>query len=507
MPKYKGNYEKADKIVLDETFDYKDLELNFPNIYSILGTNSDFVYRRIYVANNNKLSVSVFYMDGMVDNQLISDYVIKPLMQAEQFTKCDCEADVISMIDQGTVYFANTKKRTKIKDVLNDVLTGSVVLLFDRQRLAFTFETKGFDKRPITEPSIENVIKGAKDTFVETIRVNTATCRRKIKSPNLVIEEVIVGRQTKTPVAICYMRNITNDSLVKEVKKRLNDVEVDNVLTTGYLEEFIIDDKSSAFPQIQFTERPDRFCTNLLDGRVGLIIDGMPITYIIPGTLLQFLQAPEDYSQNYLISSAIRYLRFTSMFVTLLLPAFFVSITNFHQEMIPTELTFSIIAAKQGVPFPMFVEVILMLIAFEVLVEAGIRLPQPIGQTISIVGALVVGQAAVQAKLLSPVTVIVIAITAITSFVMPNQDFSNALRLWRFLFVIISCVIGIYGLTMGLVLLLYHWCKIDSFGVPYLSPFVGDEEVQLGDTLFRLHLTTMKYRPASLRAKNKRMMR
>lgn len=495
------------KEVFEETFDYTNLKLSLENIQAIIGSNSDFISKSIFIGNNRNIEASIIYMDGLVNLQLISDFVVKPLMQAEEFKACDSETDVINIIEQGTVYYSNNKKRTAINDTLNDILTGSVAVLLNKQQLAFTFETKGFEKRAISEPKVENVIKGAKDSFVETIRVNTATCRLKIKSPNLVIEETKVGRQTQTTIAICYMKNIVNEKLLKEVKARLNNLEVESLITSGFLEEFIVDNKFSTFPQIQYTERPDKFCKNLIDGRIGLIIDGMPVSYIIPCTILQFLQAPEDYSLNYIVSSAIRYMRFTSMFITLLLPAFFVSIINFHQEMIPTELTFSIIAAKEGVPFPMFVEVILMLAAFELLVEAGLRLPQTIGQTVSIVGALVVGQSAVQAKLLSPVTVIVIAITAITGFVMPNQDFSNALRIWRFLFVILSCIVGIYGLTSGLILLLYSWCKMDSFGVPYLSPFVGGEEEQLKDTLFRFPLFTMKYRPSSLRVKNKRIMK
>lgn len=503
MTNNKKSRKTPKDVILEETFDYAELDLNFQNIQSILGSNSDFVFRQIFIKNKRNIETNVIYMDGMINNQLISDYVIKPMMEAPQFDYCETEQDAIKAIEEGTIYYSNAKKRTTITDVMNDVLSGSVAVIFNKHKMAFTFETKGFDKRSIEKPSVENVIKGAKDSFVETIRTNTATCRRKIKSPNLMIEETIVGRQTQTTVAVCYMKNIVNEKLVEKVKRRLDNIDVDNLIAAGFLEEFIIDNTGSIFPQVQFTERPDRFCTGLIDGRVGLIIDGLPITYIIPGTLLQFLQAPEDYSQHFLVSSVIRYIRFTSMFITLLLPGFFVAIVNFHQEMIPTELTFSIIASKQGVPFPIFVEVVMMLVAFELLVEAGLRLPQTIGQTVSIVGALIVGQAAVQAKLLSPITVIIVALTAITSFTMPNQDLSNALRLWRFAIAVASAAIGIYGLTMSLIILLHHWCKIDSFGVPYLSPFVGDEETQLKDTLFRFPLLSMKYRPAQLRTKNK----
>lgn len=504
MPDNIRKIDKADKTILEETFDYGDLELNFYNIQSILGTNSDFLYKQVFIANNRSLEATIIYIDGMVNNQLISDYVLKPLMEAEQFKHCSNEYQVINAIEEGSVYYISAQKRTDINTVMSDLLSGSTAVLFDRQHLAFTFEVKGFEKRSIEMASGESAIKSSKDSFTETLRSNTATCRRKIKSPNLVMEETIVGKQTKTSVSICYMKNIVNDKLLNEVKARLDEVNTENAITPGFIEEFLVDSKTSIFPQIQYTERSDRFCHSLLDGRVGLIIDGLPVSYIIPGTLLQFVQAPEDYSQHFIMSSATRYLRFTSMFITLLLPAFFISITTFHQEMLPSELSFSIIASKEGVPFPIFVEVLFMLVAFELLVEAGLRLPQTIGQTVSIVGAVVVGQSAVQAKLLSPATVVIISITAIAGFTMPNQDLSNALRVWRFLLTIFACIIGMFGLTMGLIIMIYQWCKIDTFGVPYLSPFVGDTEFQLKDTLFRFPHTSLKERPKGLKQKNKR---
>ena len=321
------------------------------------------------------------------------------------------------------------------------------------------------------------------------------------------IEETVVGKQSRTSVATVYMNNITNRNMVDEVKKRLNAIEVDKALNAGFIEEFIVDNVNSPFPQVVYTERPDKFCSNIIDGRVGVIIDGLPIAYIIPASFLQLLQAPEDYSQHYLVSSAIRGLRFIALFFTLLIPSFYISITSFHQEMMPSELATSIASAKEGVPFPMFVEVILMLAAFEVLVEAGLRLPKSIGQAVSIVGALVVGQSAVEAKLLSPATVVVIAITAITSFTMPNQDLSNALRLWRFILVIFSSIIGIFGLCTGLFILLFQLCKLESFGVPYLSPLVASKGNQYLDTFVRFPLKFQKFRPFSLGLFNKRRMK
>jgi spore germination protein KA len=503
----KKNQSPNTAAILEETFEYRQLELTVKNVLDIFALSNDLVIRPITIRNNPSLVATFIYVDGLVAQDAISDLVIKPLMQQEQFDACVNQQDAIKLIVDGNVYFAAIKKRENICDLLDDILAGSAALIFDSINLAITFEAKGFEKRSISEPTGENVIKGAKDSFVETIRVNTATCRRKIKSPNLVIEETIVGRHSKTQIAIVYMKNIANKELVMEVKQRLDSIDIDRAITSGYIEEFIIDNKNSVFPQVLSTERPDKFCSNIMDGRVGIIIDGTPISFIIPATLMMFIQAPEDYAQQYIISSILRYLRYTAMFVTLLLPGFFVCITTFHLEMIPTELAISIAASREGVPFPMAIEVFIMLAAFELLVEAGLRLPKTLGQTISIVGAVVVGQSAVQAKLLSPATVVVVSLTAITSFTMPNQDFSNALRVWRLFIFLLSSFIGIFGLTSGLIFLIFHWSQMETYGVPYLSPFVSDENKKLQDTLFRSPLSKMKFRPDSLSNINKKRMK
>lgn len=504
---YKKNQPTYKDEILENTFEYEKLELTSKNIINILGENSDFTLRQIKIRNNPVLETTLIYIEGMVEQVTISDFVIKPLMQQEQFDACINQQEAVKLIFDGNVYFTTIKRREKIENLLNDILTGSAALIFDSINLAVTFEAKGFEKRSISEPTGENVFKGGKDCFVETIRVNTATCRRKIKSPNLVIEETIVGKQSKTPVAIIYLKNIADKLLVMEVKKRLDSINIDRAITSGYIEELLIDNKNSAFPQVLYTERPDKFCSNISDGRVGVIIDGLPVTYIVPATLIMFLQAPEDYAQQYIISSIIRYIRYTAMFVTLLLPSFYVSITTFHLEMIPTELAVSIASSKEGVPFPMPIEIFIMLAAFELLVEAGLRLPKTIGQAVSIVGAVVVGQSAVQAKLISPATVVIIALTAIAGFSMPNQDFSNALRLWRLILFLLGSFIGIFGLTSGLILLIFHWCQMETYGVPYLSPIVSDGNKPLQDTLFRYPLSKMKYRPKELKVINKKRMK
>ncbi len=500
----KNNKKKYNGVLLDDIPNYIDMELNTENIRQVLAKSKDVVFKNVFICDNTSFSATIVFIDGLIDRQYISDYILKPLVQEPKFNNITKEKDAIELIDRGSIYFCSQNKRRNIDDVISDVLNGNTALIFDKERTAFTFDAKGFEQRSITEPTGENVIKGAKDSFVENLRTNTATVRRKLKTPHLVIEESQVGREAVTNVAIVYIEGITREHMVKEVKKRLDKINTDGALTSGVIEENIIDNKYSPFPQALFTERPDKFCANVIEGRVGIIIDGMPVTFIVPATFGIFLQAPEDYSQNFIISSVIRSMRFILAFVTLFLPGLYVSLTTFHQEMIPTELALAIAASKEGVPFPSFAEVIFMLIAFEVLIEAGLRLPKNIGQAVSIVGAVVVGQAAVDAKFVSPSVVVIIAITAICSFTMTNQDFSNALRLWRFIFVLMSSVIGLFGLSLGGILLLNHLSSMKVYGVPYMSPFASEEYEDLQDSLFRLPFSLQHIDAMGLKARNKK---
>lgn len=491
-------------VIYSEMPDNKDMELTGDNIKSILKKNSDAIFRDIFICGDKKRPATLVFIDGLVDSKGIADDVVKPLIDSRKLCEAKNDKDTIDLIKHGAVYFPDMQVRENINDTFNDILNASCAIIFDSEKIAMTFAVKGFEQRGITEPTSENIVKGAKDAFVESLRINTATVRRKIKTQKLIIEQTKVGRQTETPIGIVYIDGIVNSHLVDEVKKRLDNIEIDGVIEAGFVEEYIIDNKYTAFPLVGATERPDRFCTAILEGRVGIIIDGLPTAYIAPVTVQQLLRTMDDYSQNFLVVSALRLLRYLTMLLTLFLPSFYIAVTTFHQEMIPSELAQAIAASKEGVPYPSFIEVFLMLIAFEILLEAGLRLPKTIGQAVSIVGALVVGEAAVNAKLISPAVVVVIAITAISSFTMPNQDFSNALRLWRFVMAITGSMIGIFGISIGAVFLIYHLASIETFGVPYLSPYVASEGKDLGDSIIRIPLKFLKKRPLSLRTPNER---
>ncbi|HHY81830.1 MAG TPA: spore germination protein [Clostridiales bacterium] len=480
-------------------------EITTANVKIILADSSDIVYQEHYINGNRNLPVTVVFVDGMVDIKLASDNILKPLTQEKGLGEVKGFDDIIELIEHGIVYHASRKIRTNLGDVLNDIISGSVALIFDKEKRAITFDAKGYEKRGVTEPTSENAVKGPKDAFVEVLRVNTSLVRRRISTPYLRIKETTVGRQSLTQVAVVYIENLTNENIIKEVMKRLNSINEDAAISPGLIEEYIIDKKSSPFPQVLNTERVDKFCANIIEGRVGIIIDGMPVAYIAPASVTLFFQAPEDYAYHFIISSAIRLLRYISALIALLLPAFYVSVTTFHQEMIPTVLAISIIRSESEVPFPTVTSIIGMLIAFEMLLEAGIRLPRAIGQAVSIIGALVVGQAAAQAKLISPVVVIIIAVTGIAGFIIPSQDLNNGIRILRMIFVLFASIAGLYGLSLGFIMLIYHLSTIETFGVPYLTPFAPSDDLQFADdTLIRMPLAIMRKRPESLKTINKK---
>lgn len=487
--------------------DLETAKISSQNIMSLLSINSDAVFRKINICGNSDIEIMLVYIDGLASGQSIADDIIKPLMSKKILCEAKNEKEAIALIERGFVYSPNQKIRNNLKETVNDILTGSCALIFDEERIAITFEVKGFQQRSISEPTEENIIKGPKDVFVENIRVNTATIRRRLKSPELVIEQTIVGKRTLTPVAIVYMEGIVNKRFVSEIKKRLDSIDIDGPIESGYIEEFIVSNKHTIFPLVISTERPDKFSRNMLQGRVGIIIDGIPLAFIIPGSILNFLNTSEDYSQNYIVVTLIRILRYSCIMITLFLPAFYVAVVTFHQEMIPSELALSIASSKEGVPYPSFVEVIFLLISFEILLESSLRLPKNIGQAVSIVGALVVGEAAVSAKFLSPAIVVIIAITAITGFAVPSQDLSYALRLYRFILVFLSSLLGLIGMTFGVIFLLYHLASMETFGVPYMIPFVASEGRDLEDSILRVPLPNLKYRPFMLKTRDKKHQR
>ena len=443
--------------------------------------------------------VQIGWLDGMVRSERLNDYVLRPLA-AWPLPQGERPAQAIL---EGGVWNQNAQRQETLDDVVEAVLDGSCAIFLPDGVITCSVATE--EKRSVTEPENESQIKGAKDGFVESVRTNTSLLRRRMRTPELQIQRFVIGRRTRTPVELLWVKGIAAEGLIRRIADKLEDIDEDALLTTGALEEYLTDPKATAFPRVLFTERPDRVCQGLLDGRAALLVDGIPLGCLLPGDISQFMKAPQDKSYHWAVSSLLLLLRYLCLLLTLLLPGFYISVAQFHFELIPTKLAMSIIASKQDVPFPTSFEVMGLLAAFEVLQEAGLRLPKTIGQTVSIIGGLVVGQAAVDAKIVSPVVVIVVAVAGIAGFTMPNQDFSNALRVWRFLLAVLASLVGIFGLMAGTAFLVAHLASLEDFGVPYLTPFAPRGRSGLeSHPILRKPLPEVKLRPTELHPANRR---
>ena len=465
----------------------------------------DFGERKVALAGSGERELTLCFLNGMVKMERVSDYVLRPMAQDEALAACPDMTAVRAHMAAGALYNLGVNQRDTMDEAVGDLIVGCCLLFFPGVPGALSFFVGTEEKRSISPPGSETVLKGARDAFVESLRTNTSLVRRHLKAPELKIKEQIVGRQSLTQVDVLYLDGIANPEIAAQVEKRLASIDIDAVLATGNLEEYLIDETSTPFPLIQHTERPDKFCAGLAEGRVGLLIDGLPLGYLAPGTLGSFLRASQDKSNNWMLASVLTILRCACLLLTLFLPAFYIAVVTFHQEMIPTQLALSIIAAKLDVPFVTVFEVLIMLLAFEILQEAGLRLPQSIGQTVSIIGGLVVGQAAVEAKIVSPAVLIAVAIAGIAGYTMPSQELAGALRIWRFILAVLASVAGVFGMVMGGAALVYHLAGIESFGVAYLAPFAGDTgPAGLRRALLRQPLPRTKLRPAELETKNRR---
>lgn len=432
----------------------------------------DFQSRRIQLRGQHALRVTVCWLDGLTAGGDISEDVLRPLTQPERMMGVQNDEDAVGRILEGAVYSYAVNRREQCDDVVNDLLSGYCAILFDKLGTAVTFEVKSDKMRSISEPSLEKTVKGARDAFIETLRVNTALVRKKLRTAKLKSVETVIGRKSGTAVSVMYVDGVAEDHRVRTLLEELDAIDIDGLTAAGYLEQYIVDQPRSPFPQLLHTERPDTFANFLLEGRIGILVDGLPIGFAVPAPFTQFMKVSEDNAQHFMVSSMLILLRYAAFLFALFLPAVYVAIAMYHQEMFPTKLLISIIDAKQQVPFSTAVEVLGMLIAFELLQEAGLRLPSPVGDTVSIIGALIVGQSAVDARLVSPIAVIIVAFSGISSYTLPSQDLASALRVLRFLLVLAAMAGGIFGVMSAAALLVWHLCSLDSYGVCYLFPFV-----------------------------------
>lgn len=462
--------------------------------YNFLISNDVIIREFNLLVHNIKYNAFIIYIDGMVDSTAINHFVLKPLMlrnNSNTFNGKQKKINKVQTIENIKIKkFKNeekkplqdfilnnlipqnsVKKLTQFSDVYAAINMGDCVLFIDSLNTAFDIDVKGFKQRSIDTPNNEVVIRGSQEAFVENIRTNTSILRRLINNENLVFESTQVGKITKTQVAIGYLKNIANTDLVSEVSYRVNNLDIDYLVSSGQLEQLIQDSPKSLFPQVIATERPDKVTNLLLEGRVVILVNGSPYALVAPGTFSDFLTSPEDLNLKSQFANLEKIIRFLAIILSMLLPGIYIAVTAYHQDLIPTELLFTIAAAREAVPFPTFIDILLMEISFELIREAGLRVPSPLGATIGIVGTLILGEAAVSASLVSPILIIVVAITAICSYSIPDFSLSFTFRIYRFMYMLLGYVAGFLGLGIGIFIQLIFMCKLKSFGVQYLIPF------------------------------------
>jgi spore germination protein KA len=478
------------------------LQQNIDRILTLTGSSSDFTIRTFQGANG--LPTAVVYINGLTDTAVINDNIIKPILSEPEADSAGQRAlsDSFTVIKDRLLTVGATTTVNKLNDFMSALFNGNTVVLAEGWDQAISASTSKWEHRGVEEPSSQSVIRGPKDGFTENINTNVALLRRRIKSANLWKIDRKIGIETQTDVSVMFLKGTADDAVVKEVLQRLDRIETDSILESGYLEEFIQDHTFTPFPTIINTERPDSVAAAILEGQIAVLVDGTPFVLVLPITFFKFFIASEDYYQRFDISSFLRILRFFAFTVSMILPSLYIAITTYHQEMIPSTLLVSLAAQREGIPFPAFFEALLMEITFEVLREAGVRMPRAIGSAISIVGALVLGQAAVEAGLVSAAMVIVVAFTAISSFVVPMFNISIAARLIRFALMFLAATLGLFGIMSGLFFLLIHMSALRSFGVPYLTPISPFVPNNLKDTVVRAPWWMMITRPRLFAKKN-----
>lgn len=488
---------------MNDTLLSSNLDDNIQYIRRMLAHCDDVVVRRIEIPDAGKVrAAALLYTEGLADPVLVSDYVLKALLEGRKRTKTGGEEEagtaeqLLKHIRHRALPIGDVAVVRETDAAIASVLTGDTIILFDGGEEALCASTKGWKDRGVGETEKESVIRGPRESFTESIRTNTALVRRKIKDPRLAVESRLIGRITKTDVSMMYLKGIAPTSVVEEVRSRLQRIETDAILESGYIEEWIQDSPRSPFPTVYNSERPDVVAAEILEGKIALLIDGSPSVLVVPALFVSFLHSPEDYYERSGVSTFIRALRLIGILISLLGPSLYIAITTFHQEMLPTELLISLTAQREGVPLPAFMEAVMMELAFEIMREAGLRLPKTIGQTISIVGSLVIGQAAAEAGIVSPAMIIVVAITAISSFLLPAYNMSIPFRLMRFPMMIAAGCLGLYGIFLGCMLILLHMCGLRSFGVPFMSPFAPYNREQNKDAILRLPQRFRTSRPS-----------
>lgn len=482
------------------------LNENINKINDILGSNADLITRTITVGRSDAKQAVVFFFDNLVDSYHIDKEIIHSLILDAYMSGLNSSKEIIEQLKDGNIISrGHVETSENLNDLLNGVLDGEAGLLIDGVSSAYIISVKGYEHRSVKESDSEPVVSGPREAFIEVMDINLGLIRRRIHSPNLKFEAMTLGSVGKIKICLAYIKGLCPEGLHKEVRSRLERIEIDELIGSSYIEELIEDNPFSIFPQMRNTEKPDVVAASLMEGRVAIIMDNTPTVLIVPGEFFSLMQSADDYYNRYTFSSMIRIIRYFAFFISIFAPALYIAVSTYHQEMIPTGLLISIMSMRAEVPVPVFAEAFSMIITFEILHEAGLRMPKAVGQAVNIVGALVIGQAAVQAKIVSPLMVIVVALTAISMFSIAQYNITLPIRLLRFFFMLLASILGMFGIMMGVLFLMLHLFSLDSFGKPYMSPLSPFRTGDLKDVAIRAPWWAMLRRPEYSSINSKRM--
>ncbi len=477
---------------------HRDLKQTIQVIKNRLGHSDDLIIRKLMLKEGREAALC--FTAGLTDSFILQEIVEQLITKRKRGT--ESPEHLLDDYKNHDLAVGDVKEIKDYTALFQALLTGDTVFLIDGEEHALSLGTKGWESRSVEEPTTQTVVRGPKESFTENIRTNTALIRRRIKSPDLWVESFTLGKETQTPVMIMYVQGIADPKIVEEVRERLNRIDVDAILESGPVEGLIEDAPFSMFPTVFTTERPDTVAASLLEGRIVIIVDGTPFTLIVPCQFVQFFQVSEDYYDRPYIASFTRMLRYICMLISTGLLSLYIAIITYHPETLPTPLINSIAAQRENVPFPAFVEVIFLMASFEILREAGIRMPRVIGPAISIVGGLVLGQASVEAGFVSAGMVILVATIALSDFVIPSSAMSDAIKLHRYLLLFLAASFGMFGIAVGLVALILHLCSLRSFGIPYMSPLGPFILSNQQDVLVRLPKWKEHQRPYLINQQN-----
>ena len=483
------------------------LEKNIAAIKQVLGPdNVDIIVREFIIATKPEpAAAAIIYIDGLADKIALQFAIIQPLLFLSTLRSDNnqkiTEENLFHYLRYCLLPTANSAEAETQQGVINHIIVGDTVVLIDGLTKAIVVDTKSWEHRGVGEPKTEVAVRGPHEALTETIRVNTALIRRKLRSPHLRLDMLTIGRRSHTDVAVAWIEGITNPQYVEEVHKRLAAIDVDIVMIEGLVEEYIEDQPYSPFPQVQITERPDRVAAALAEGRVAIIVDGNPMALLVPANFSTYFQTTEDYTERWMFATLLRILRLFAIITSALLPAFYIAITNYHQEMLPTQLALAFAQARENVPLPAIIEALIMILSLELVREAGLRMPSPVGSTVGVVGALLLGEAAVSANLASPILIIVIALSGLSSFILPQYSQGLVIRFFVYPFLFMAVGWGLFGIVAGVMALVIHLTNLTSLNVPYLEPLWRPVEA-FRDTFVRVPMWLMVKRPHFLRPRD-----